>query len=103
MRGRGRRPRFDGMSSHPKTTAITLAAVVAAGFPAAAAAKFDLNPTPPPAPAPVSAPPAVAQSSSPTFQWDDAGIGAAGVLAVFGVAGGSVVVLRQRRRQSATG
>jgi len=103
MCARGPRPRFDGMTFNAKTHAITLAALAAASFPATAAAKFDLNPTPPPAPAPVTAPPATSSSSSSPFQWDDAGVGAAGMLAVFGVAGASVVLVRQRRRQGATG
>ena len=88
------------MISKTKTHAMTIAAVAAAAaFPTAASAKFDLNPTPPAPAAPpaVIAPPA---ASSPSFQWDDAGIGAAGMLAVFGLAGASVVVVRQRRRQA---
>jgi hypothetical protein len=35
------------MISNAKTHAITLAALAAVAFPAAASAKFDLNPTPP--------------------------------------------------------
>ena len=95
MRGCSDGPRFDTMITNAKTHAITLAALAAAAFPAVASARFDLNPTPPPAPPATAAP---AASSSPDFQWDDAGIGAAGVLAVFGVAGASLVVVRQRRR-----
>ena len=86
------------MISNAKTHAVTLAALAAAAFPAAASAKFDLNPTPPPAP---PAPALPVASSAPGFQWDDAGIGAAGTLALFGVAGASVVVVRQRRRHAA--
>jgi len=91
------------MISTRKTHAITLAAIVAASFPATAAARFDLNPTPPPAPVTTAAPDPSSSSSSSSFQWDDAGIGAAGMIAVFGVAGASVVLVRQRRRQGATG
>jgi hypothetical protein len=83
------------MISNAKTHAITLAALAAVAFPAAASAKFDLNPTPPPTPPATAAPPA---SLSPGFQWDDAGLGAAGMLAVCGIAGASLVAVRQRRR-----
>jgi hypothetical protein len=36
-------------------------------------------------------------SSSSSFQWDDAGIGAAGMLVLFGAAGASSVLVRRRR------
>ena len=39
-----------------------------------------------------------AASSSSTFQWDDAGIGAAGMLALLGAAGASSVLARRRRK-----
>ena len=39
-----------------------------------------------------------AASSSSTFKWDDAGIGAAGMLALVGAAGASSVLARRRRK-----
>ena len=39
-----------------------------------------------------------AVSSSSTFQWDDAGIGAAGMLGLIGAAGASSVLARRRRK-----
>jgi hypothetical protein len=85
------------MITNAKKHAITLAALAAVSFPATAAARFDLNPTPPPAPV-TAAPPVASSGDSSGFQWDDAGIGAVGMLALFGVAGASVAVVRQRRR-----
>lgn len=38
-----------------------------------------------------------AASSSSSFQWDDAGIGAAGMLGLIGAAGASAVLARRRR------
>lgn len=42
-----------------------------------------------------------AASSSSSFQWDDAGIGAAGMLALLGTAGASSVLARRRRKHQA--
>lgn len=39
-----------------------------------------------------------AVSSSSSFQWDDAGIGAAGMLGLIGAAGASSVLARRRRK-----
>ena len=39
-----------------------------------------------------------AASSSSSFQWDDAGIGAAGMLGLLGAAGASSVLARRRRK-----
>ena len=39
-----------------------------------------------------------AASSSSSFQWDDAGIGAAGMLVLFGAAGASSVLVRRRHK-----
>jgi hypothetical protein len=41
----------------------------------------------------------VTESPSGGFDWGDAGIGAAGMLALFGLAGGSVLLLTARKRR----
>ena len=41
-----------------------------------------------------------AVSSSSSFQWDDAGIGAAGMLVILGAAGASSVLVRRRREHA---
>ncbi len=42
-----------------------------------------------------------AASSSSSFQWDDAGVGAAGMLGLLGAAGASAVLARRRRKHQA--
>jgi hypothetical protein len=41
----------------------------------------------------------ITESPSGAFDWGDAGIGAAGMVALFGVAGGSVLLLMGRKRR----
>jgi hypothetical protein len=81
-------------------------AVGAAAWPSAASAKFELND---PVPAPVASGQSAAtsvqqakaeQPSSSQFDWTDAGIGAAGTLALMG-SGTLAVVGRRRRSQTA--
>jgi hypothetical protein len=85
-----------------KRVAAATTVVVAAGAPSAAYARFNLNP--PPAPVVKShtiqhaAPPAatVSAPSSQGFQWDDAGIGAAGALVLVSVGSGTMLARRRR-------
>jgi hypothetical protein len=73
------------------------AAVIAAGVPSTASAMVNLEPGTASDPiVPIGAPPAapVAQSS---FQWDDAGIGAASVLALLAAGGATSAAARRRR------
>ena len=83
-------------------TAATV--VLAASAPSAAYARFNLDP---PATAPVvssqpihnAAPPSARKalaSSSQGFQWDDAGIGAAGALMLVSIGSGTMYVRRRR-------
>jgi hypothetical protein len=62
------------------------------GSPDAVDAARDLPPTPTPV---------VAATSSPSggFDWGDAGIGAAGMLALFSIAAGSALLITGRRRR----
>jgi hypothetical protein len=46
----------------------------------------------------VQSPTSVVEVQSGGFDWGDAGIGAAGVFALFGIAGGSALFLTRRRR-----
>jgi hypothetical protein len=87
-----------------KRIATAATVVLAASAPSAAYARFNLDP---PAKAPVvssqtvqnTAPPSArgsSASSSPGFQWDDAGVGAAGVLMLVGIGSGTVLARRRR-------
>ena len=87
-----------------KRIATAATVVLAASAPPAAYARLNLDP---PAPAPVvssqtvqnPAPPSVRKasaSSSPTFQWDDAGVGAASVLILVGIGSGTILARRRR-------
>ena len=74
--------------------------VVSAPHPSAAHASFPAEggrAAPDQPPIVVSTPRASASSSS-SFQWGDAGIGAAGVLALAGIGTGAAVVIRRRAR-----
>ncbi len=77
--------------------------VAAASFPAAAQARFDLNPSPPPAasaPLPAASRPSVHQGGPSTeagFQWGDAGLGAAGTVVLLGTGATAVGIARRRR------
>lgn len=93
-----------------KRIAIAAAVVLAAGAPSAAYARFNLNPAtassvnsqtilnaaPPPD---VKA----SVSSSQGFQWDDAGIGAAGALILVSVGSGTMLARRRRTHRPLTG
>jgi non-ribosomal peptide synthetase component E (peptide arylation enzyme) len=86
---------------------ILTAAVVALATIAPASAYARLNLDPPAAPGasvPAQAPSVqrATASSSQSFEWGDAGIGAAGVLALIGVGSGVIVVRRRRPHQPIT-
>lgn len=83
-----------------KRTLAIIATAVSAAAPAGAAARIDKGVDVVPnggVPAHVQAFLAPAPSAADGFQWGDAGIGAGGVLALFGAAGATVAVSRQRR------
>jgi hypothetical protein len=67
------------------------------GSPDAVDAARDLPPVQVPAPV------VAAGDPSGGFDWGDAGIGAAGALALFSIAGGSALMLSERRRRRAVG
>ena len=97
------------MFKHVKRSAAAAIVVLAAGAPTAAYARFNLDPgTAPvvssqtiqhPAPPPTAQAPA---SSSQGFQWDDAGIGAAGALVLVSVGSGTVLARRRRTHHPLT-
>ena len=79
--------------------------VGAAGLPAAAQARLDLNPPTPASNAPAQ-PVSVASVQQPGsgqsgFQWGDAGIGAAGTIALLGAGAAASVGVRRRRTHRA--
>ena len=79
--------------------------IAAASFPAAAQARFELNPSAgaSQSPAPMVSAPSASTSSS-GFQWADAGIGAAGAVLLIGGGAGAAGGLRRRRaHRPATG
>jgi hypothetical protein len=77
--------------------------IAAAGFPSAAQARLNLNPPPvavASSTAPVVSRPSVHRidaSAQPGFQWGDAGIGAAGAVALLGAGAAASGVARRRR------
>jgi hypothetical protein len=74
-------------------------AVAAVSFPAAAQGRITTDsPGHPSAPAP---PPSAAPAQAAGFQWDDAGIGAAGTVVLLGAGALSAGVARRRRTQHA--
>ncbi len=87
-----------------RTLATGIVAGVA-GLPAAAQARFDLNPPPvDTAPVRVENPPAAPQptvGSESGFDWGDAGIGAAGAVVLLSAGAGGTIVARRRRAQRA--
>jgi hypothetical protein len=89
-----------GMAMRPGETAYTRARALGAS-----ADQLDMPRVHYPTPEVATEPPApivtVTASSSGGFDWGDAGIGAAGMVALFGVAGGSALLLlgRKRRRE----
>lgn len=90
-----------------KSTLASIAAIAAVSAPSTASARLNLEGSyKPPAPPVVSAPviqhpssPTAAESSTASskgFQWDDAAIGAAGMLVLIGLGSGTVVARRHR-------
>ncbi len=88
----------------PKRVAVVAIAVLAASAPSAAYARLNLDL---PATAPVVSPQTVHTAASPSagkasasatqgFQWDDAGVGAAGVIILASISSGTMLVLRRR-------
>jgi hypothetical protein len=81
--------------------------IAAAGFPVAAQARYVEDPGPqsassvvtagPPPPSPVAATPS-SQSGGSSFQWGDAGIGAAGASVLLGAGALGAGMIRRRRR-----
>ena len=93
-----------------KRIATVATILAAASAPSAAYARTALNPGPAPAVSSQTvhnaAPPPAEQaqaSSSQSFQWDDVGIGAAGVLALVSVGSGAMLVRRRRSHHPLTG
>jgi hypothetical protein len=89
------------------TAAIMIAA---AGAPSAASARFNLDPpvapavTQPARPAVTPSAPRPGASSTQGFRWDDAGIGAAGIVVLIGTsAGGAAVIARRHGHQTPAG
>jgi hypothetical protein len=96
-----------------KVTKRLLAAgvvIAAASAPSAAYARFNLNPpvapaaTHPARPAVRPSTPRATASASQGFQWDDAGIGAAGIVVLIGTGtGAAAVIARRHEHQTTTG
>jgi hypothetical protein len=90
--------------SHPIKTTLALTLALGAVAPAAASARYELNP--PPAKTTQSAQPAVqvVRVSAPgSFDWGDAGIGAAAGFGLSMLAVGGGLVITQRRGSSPSG
>jgi hypothetical protein len=94
-----------------KVTKRLLAAAVvvaAAGTPSAAYARFNLDPpvapvaTHPARPAVPPSTPRATASASQGFQWDDAGIGAAGIVVLIGTGAGAAAVIGRRHEHETT-
>lgn len=85
-----------------KRTLAAAVVIAAVAMPTAAYAHFDLNPGSPPEPVgalPLRAAPAAhhaVATSSQSFQWGDAGVGAGGLLVLIGVGAGAAVAYRRR-------
>ena len=83
-----------------KRSVLTCLAIGAAALPAVSQARPIEDPAGsvagPPAQA-VSPTPATTASASSGFQWDDAGIGAAGAVVLLGVGAGAGTTVRRRR------
>ena len=87
-----------------KRTLTAAAMIAAASAPSSAFARLNLDPEPPAAPHPAQlatparqARPVAEASSSPGFEWGDAGLGAAGTLVLLGTGAGSAAVIARRR------
>lgn len=88
--------------NHRIRTAVAVALATAAVAPAGASAMLPPDPQPqppPPAPHPNRV---VVRVSSNGFDWGDAGIGAAGILALLSIAGGLTLMATTRRRRHGT-
>jgi hypothetical protein len=87
-----------GMAMRPGETAYTRARALGAS-----AEQLELPRVHYPTPEVATEPPApivtVTESPAGGFDWGDAGIGAAGMVALFGLAGGSVLLLMGRKRR----
>jgi len=94
------------MSMHLTKRALTAAVIVAAVVPSAAGARplYD-----PPGSSYTVAVPAVQTAAPPVaqagqgFRWDDAGLGAAGMLVLVGVGSGAAVAVRRRGGRAVMG
>jgi hypothetical protein len=89
--------------NHPIKTTLALTLALGAITPAAASARYELNP--PPAPASTSSQPAVQVVRVPApggFDWGDAGIGAAGGFGLSMLAIGGGLVIAKRRGHSSS-
>jgi len=93
-----------------KRIATAATVVLAASAPSAAYARFNFDP---PATAPVVSSQTVHNAASPSagkasasssqdFQWDDAGVGAAGVLMLVSIGSGTMLVRRRRTHHPLT-
>jgi hypothetical protein len=85
------------MFTNSKRRILSIAAIVALAAPAGASARIPFNPSPVAATAETISLPQPAESRESGFQWEDAGVGAAGMLAVLGLAGVSSTLVRRRR------
>ena len=95
------------MLMHITKRALTTAVIVAAVAPSTAAARPLFDPPglsyPVAAPAVQSAAPQPVAQSEQGFRWDDAGLGAAGVLVLVGVGSGAAVAVRRRSSRAVVG
>jgi hypothetical protein len=84
-----------------KRSLAAATAVFLISAPATAFARFNLDPSPASVDSVVQAPlpqPTATMSAAQGFQWDDAGVGAAGVLVLVGLGSGAVLARRRRPR-----
>lgn len=85
---------------HIRRSVLAAAAVTVAALPAGAQARPLFDPAPVHTAPPARVAPVVQQpeASGPTgFQWDDAGIGAAGAIVLLGAGAGAATTIRRRR------
>jgi hypothetical protein len=83
--------------------------IAATSAPSAASARLNLDPPVAPAatqharPAVTPSAPRAEAASSQGFRWDDAGIGAAGIVVLIGTGAAAAVVARRHERQTTAG